>query len=168
MSIAVCTEESFLVLRRSRSLFARFMRAYYMSGFFRENLKTYHCQFDIDKLFFWVYKLVQLMPSARLSLDQLLESNLFQTAVKLSVERDARDMRYKEQLRIERHHVQDLEDKKRMAEANVKSLEEELAKLRVEHHQAVAERDKLQATAKKRNTRQNPLRKQNKELEKQL
>ena len=74
-------------------------------------------------------------------------------------------MRNKEQLRIERQRVKDLEHQKRLAEANVSSLEKEVAKLRHEHQQAVAERDKLQATAKQRDTRQNPLRKQNKELE---
>ena len=40
MSTAVCTKESFPVLRRSRSLYARFMRVYYMSGFFPEHIKT--------------------------------------------------------------------------------------------------------------------------------
>ena len=43
MSTAVCTEESFPVLRRSRALYARFMRANYMSFIFREHIKTYHC-----------------------------------------------------------------------------------------------------------------------------
>ena len=133
MSTAVCTEESFPVLRRSRSLYALFMRVYYMSGFFREHIKTYHCQLNIDKLFFWVYKLVRLMPTDRLSLDDLLESTLFQAAVKLSMEHDARDMRDKEQLRIERQRVKDLEHQKRLAEANVSSLEKEVAKLRQEH-----------------------------------
>ena len=70
MSTAICTEESFPVLRSSRSLYARFMRAYYMSGFFREHIKKYHCQLDIDKLFFWMFKLVRLMPTDRLPLDE--------------------------------------------------------------------------------------------------
>ena len=168
MSTAVCTKESFPVLRRSRTLYARFMRAYYMSGFFRENLKTYHCQLGIDKLFFWMHKLVQLMPTTRLPLEKLLESNLFQAAVKMSAERDARDMHNREQLRIERRHAKDLENQKRLAETNASSLEKQLEKLRVEHQQAVAERDKLQAIAKQRDRRQNPLRMQSKELERQL
>ena len=48
MRTAVCTEESFPVLRRSRTQYGRFMRAYYMSGFSREHIKTYHCRLYID------------------------------------------------------------------------------------------------------------------------
>ena len=141
MSTAVCTKESFPVLRRSRTLYARFMRNYYKNGFFREHLTTYHCQLDIDKLFVWMFKLVQLMPTARLSLEKLLDSILFQAAVKLSAEREARDVRNRDQLRIERQRAKDLEYKKRLAEANVASLEKELVSLRVEHQQAVTKRD---------------------------
>ena len=93
MSTQVCTEKSFPVVRRSRTLYVSFMRAYYTSGLFRDHIKTYPCQLRIDKLFFWMFKLVQLSPSARLSLEKLLESNLLQAAVKLSKERDASEMR---------------------------------------------------------------------------
>ena len=72
------------------------------------------------------------------------------------------------QLLIERQRSKDLEYPKQIAEANIKSLEEELTKLRTEHQRAVAERDKLQVTAKQRDTRKKPLRRQNKELEKQI
>ena len=78
MSTAVCTEESFSVLRCSETLYGRFMRTYYMGGFFLDNIKKYHCRLRIDKLFYWMLKLVQLMPASRLSLEKLLESNFFQ------------------------------------------------------------------------------------------
>ena len=126
------------------------MRTYCVSGFVLEHLKTYHCQLLIDKLFFWMFKLVQLMTTARLSLEKLLESTLFQAAVKLSKERDARDVRNRELLRIERQRAKDLEYKQRLAETNVASLKKEFASLRVEHQQAVAECDKRQTAAMQR------------------
>ena len=93
MSTRVCTEESFPVLRRSRTLYARSMRAYYTRGFFRDHIRKYHCQLPIDKLFFWMYKLLHLSPNDCLSLEQLLKSKLLQAALKHLKERDARDMR---------------------------------------------------------------------------
>ena len=66
---------------------------------------------------------MQLMPTGRLSVEKFLESNLFQAAVKLSAVNDARDVRNREQLRVDRQRAKDLEHQKRLSEANVASHE---------------------------------------------
>ena len=165
---AVCSDESFQVLRRTRSLYGKFLRHYYTSGYFRSNLKTFHCQLGIENLFFWMFKLVQLLPKSRLTLDKLLETSLFQTAVKLSADLNARDVHYKEELEMERRQVKDLVYQNGMALANVASLEKELSLLRDGQQQVVAERDRLQTAAKQRDNRLQPLRLQIKELEQRL
>ena len=79
---------------------------------------------------------MELRPSTRLTLDGVFEYELFKSARKLSAERNAMVVHYKEQARVERERAAQFEYSTKQAQAASASLEKELTGLRDEHAKA--------------------------------
>ena len=107
--LLLCSSEAFPVLRDCRRLFARLMRHYYASGDFRMLMRRQQHRLRITGLEAVMERLLELRPSARLTMEGVFEYELFKSARKLSAERNAMVVHYKEQARVERERATQFE-----------------------------------------------------------
>ena len=143
--LLLCTRDVFPVLRECRHLFARMMRHYYESGAFHNIVKFQPRRLRIEGLHSVMSGLLKLRASARLTLANVFECDLFKAARKLSAERNAMVVHYKEQARVEQERAKQLAYSAAQAQAEAATLQKELSELRVEQANTQAENKRVSA-----------------------
>ena len=141
----LCTKETYPMLRDSQKLFARLMRYYYASEDFIMLVKRQHHRLHIEGLRTVMYRLLELQPSARLSLSGLLECDLFKAARQLSAERNAMVIQYKKQACLERERAQQFQYGKEQAEEKAAALEKQIGELREANAKSLVEKKRVSA-----------------------
>jgi hypothetical protein len=143
--LLLCTTEVFPVLRECRNLYARMMRHFYESGAFHKIVQLQPHSLRIEGLHTVMSGLLKLRASARLTLAGVIECDLFKAARKLSAERNAMVLHYKEQARVEQERAKQQAYTATQAQAEAASLQKELSELRVEHANTMAENKRVSA-----------------------
>jgi hypothetical protein len=143
--LLLCTTEVFPVLRECRNLYARMMRHFYESGAFHKIVQLQPHSLRIEGLHTVMSGLLKLRASARLTLAGVIECDLFKAARKLSAERNAMVVHYKEQARVEQERAKQLAYTATQAQAEAASLQKKLSELRVEHANTMAENKRVSA-----------------------
>ena len=143
----LCTKETYPVLRDCQKLFARLMRYYYSSENFIMLVKRQNHRLHIEGLRTVMYRLLELQPSARLSLAGVLECDLFKAARQLSAERNAMVIQYKKQACLERERAQQFQYSKEQAEEKAAALEKQIGELRDSNAKTLGEKEASERTA---------------------
>ena len=143
--LLLCTTEVYPVLRECRNLFARMMRHFYETGAFHKIVQLQPHSLRIEGLHTVMSGLLKLRASARLTLAGVFECDLFKAARKLSAERNAMVVHYKEKARVEQERANQLAYTTTQAQAEAASLQKKLSELRVEHANALAENKRVSA-----------------------
>ena len=154
---AVCTPDSYIVLRSCRYLFAALLRDYYLSKDFSIFVSVLLNHLDIKGLTKLMRQLLTIAPTGRPTLDDVLKSELFVAAQESSAEQAPLVMQAKRAAQTERERAETLEHMNLQAEAKPSALEKEMSALKAEHQLAVVERNKLKEQWERREKRQQPI-----------